>query len=66
MVLKNLALVDDIDNEYRAKAMAQVMECDKFDRDTTVAAHTPYTTVVHRDLWINNIMILKGIIIQIP
>lgn len=65
MVRRELALVDGIDDEYRAKVLAQVIECDDFDRDMNVTEHTPYTTVVHRDLSINNIMVLKGTHIQI-
>lgn len=61
MVRRDLALVDGIDDEYHAKVLAQVIACDEFDRDMNVTEHTPYTTVVHRDFNINNVMLLKGI-----
>lgn len=38
----------------------QFKECDKFNKSTEHIADSPYTTIVHRDLWTNNIMILKG------
>lgn len=49
-----------IDDELREKVLAQLMKCDNFQRDTTQVEDSPYTTIVHRDLWINNIMLLKG------
>lgn len=38
----------------------QLKICDEFGRDTSYTEDTPYTTVVHRDLWTNNIMIKRG------
>lgn len=60
MVLRDLQFVDGLDDEYRARVLTQVADGDKFDRDTIVEEDTPYTTIVHHDLWINNIMLLKG------
>lgn len=56
-----MQLIKGIDDEYRAKILAQLLECDTFSRDTNRVDDSPYTTIVHRDLWINNIMVLKGI-----
>lgn len=49
-----------MDDEYREKVLAQLRKCDELSRDTTRAEDSPYTTIVHQDLWINNIMVLKG------
>lgn len=49
-----------IDDEYREKVLDQLRKCDDLHRDTSRVEDSPYTTVVHRDLWINNIMVLKG------
>ncbi|XP_055309442.1 uncharacterized protein LOC129573174 [Sitodiplosis mosellana] len=54
-----LKFVDDLDPEFRIAIEEQLKICDKFGRDTTRTADTPYTTIVHRDLWTNNIMIKK-------
>lgn len=60
MVRRDLELVEGIDEAYRAKVIAQVLTCDALDRDLNEIEDTPYTTFVHRDLWINNFMLLKG------
>lgn len=44
----------------RIKIEKQLKTCYKFTRDTVRAKDTAFTTVVHRDLWINNVMIKKG------
>lgn len=49
-----------IDDEYLKKVLTQLMKCDDFYRNTKRVEDSPYTTVVHRDLWINNIMVLNG------
>lgn len=49
-----------MDDELRTKIQKQLNIGLDFARDTTRACDTPYTTVVHRDLWINNIMIKRG------
>lgn len=38
----------------------QLRACDKLSRNIVEVEDSPYTTVVHRDLWVNNIMVLKG------
>lgn len=30
------------------------------DKNLIVATDTPYTTVIHNDMWINNVMVRKG------
>lgn len=49
-----------IDDKHRKKVLAQLIKCDDLQRDTARVEDSPYTTIVHRDLWINNIMVLKG------
>lgn len=44
----------------RTTVEKQLKICDLIDRDTVPVPDTPYTTVVHRDLWTNNIMIKMG------
>lgn len=34
---------------------------DKYNKNLTIPTDTPYTTVVHNDLWINNLMVREGI-----
>lgn len=48
----NSELLDKIDHQLRIGM--------DFSRDINRTVDTPYTTVVHRDLWLNNIMIKKG------
>lgn len=55
-----LHLVDDLDHELRTKIKKQLKVGLDFARDTTRASNTSYTTIVHRDLWINNIMIKRS------
>lgn len=52
--------MDDFDADMRIKIRKQLNICDKFNRDTARTLDTPYTTIVHRDLWTNNIMIKRG------
>lgn len=57
-----LNLIDDLDEKLRRKIQNQLKIGFKFLGDLTRANDTPYTTVVHRDLWINYVMIKKGIL----
>lgn len=59
-ICKELRFVDDLNPTLRVKIEMQLNECDKFNKNTEPIADSPYTTIVHRDLWTNNIMILKG------
>lgn len=61
MVRRDLLFVPDIDDEFRTRVLKQIVDGDVYDRNTITEDDTPYTTVVHHDLWINNIMLLKGI-----
>lgn len=40
--------------------MKQLTICSKWRKDTNLQRDTPYTTIVHRDLWTNNIMFTTG------
>lgn len=59
-VCKELPFLDNLDPELLNKIEKQLKICYKFTRDTIRTTDTPYTTAVHRDLWINNVMIKKG------
>lgn len=51
----------NISRQLRRKVNAQIDECIAFSRMNKNGPDTPYSTVVHRDLWANNFMISKGI-----
>lgn len=55
-----LVFIEGLSAERRVAIENQFRICDKFSRRTERAADTPYTTIVHRDLWTNNIMIKRG------
>lgn len=59
-IIDELRFVEDLDEEFRISLEKVLKESDEYDKDSVRAADTPYTTVVHRDLWTNNIMIKKG------
>lgn len=59
-VCRDLDYIEDLDAILKAKLIEQLKYCDAYGRRTDMAADTPYTTIVHRDLWTNNIMLLKG------
>lgn len=59
-VCSDLNHVDSVDVDLIDVIKRQLKICFDFARDTNRAADTPYTTVVHRDLWINNVMIKRG------
>lgn len=53
-------MLKKLDSKLRDKIQRQLKIGNEFSRDTSQTSDTPYTTIVHRDLWINNIMIKKG------
>lgn len=50
----------NIDSDLRSKIEKQFQIGFDFAKDTSETADTPFTTICHRDLWVNNIMISKG------
>lgn len=53
--------IENITPTLLERVKQQMSICSQINRD--IYAHqtdTPYTTIVHRDLWINNIMISRG------
>lgn len=59
-VCSELQYVDNLDPQLREIIKKQLRMNDEFSRNTKRAKDSPYTTVVHRDLWVNNVMILRG------
>lgn len=55
-----LVFVEGLSAERRTAIENQFRISDEFSQKTERAADTPYTTIVHRDLWTNNVMIKKG------
>lgn len=51
-----------LDKELQEKIENQLRDCYRHAR-TMCHTDTPYTTVIHRDLWSTNFMIKKGIFI---
>lgn len=53
-----------INQTLRRKVDAQIKNCIAFSQINKNGSDTPYSTVVHRDLWTNNFMISKGICVD--
>lgn len=53
-------MVKNLTPKVRVDIEKQLKTCFKFTKDTRRADDTPFTTIAHRDLWINNIMIKKS------
>lgn len=52
--------VDSLDTERRAIIQKQLRVCDERGKNPNLVEDTPYTTLVHGDLWTNNVMIKRG------
>lgn len=59
-VHSDLKYVKYIKPELRQKVHAQIERCIAFSQTNKNGPDTPYSTIVHRDLWTNNFMISKG------
>lgn len=55
-----LRYIDGFDFRLRTYLQQRFEICEKIRKIPTHPDDTPYTTVVHRDLWSNNIMVSKG------
>lgn len=55
-----LSFIEGLDAKRRATIEHQFHICNRFAITTDRVVDTPYTTIVHRDLWTNNIMIKRG------
>lgn len=55
-----MQFIDNIDPKLRIEIEKQLRIDFEFTKDTCDVADTSFTTVVHRDLWLNNIMIKRG------
>lgn len=59
-VCSELQYINNLDPQLREIITTQLGICDELSRNTKRSEDSPYTTVVHRDLWVNNIMVLRG------
>lgn len=56
----SLDRIHNFDTDLRAKVSEQLVACSEWRKNTSIQADTPYTTIIHRDLWINNILFTCG------
>lgn len=56
----SLDRIQNFDTVLRAKVSEQLIECSEWRKNTNQQADTPYTTIVHHDLWMNNILFTCG------
>lgn len=56
----SLDRIHNFDGGLRAKVSAQLVRCSEWRKNTNIQADTPYTTIIHRDLWTNNILFTCG------
>lgn len=60
-VRSDLTFVHGIDPVLSSKVDSQIDKCFEFGKLNENGPDTPYSTVVHRDLWTNNFMIRRGL-----
>lgn len=56
----SLDRIHNFDTDLHAKVNEQLVACSEWRKNTSIQADTPYTTIIHRDLWINNILFTCG------
>lgn len=59
-ICSEINYVNSLSDERRVIIQQQLRICDDCGKEQNHVADTPYTTLVHGDLWTNNIMIKKG------
>ena len=52
--------IDDMTLDLKAEFCRQMEMCELRESETQMIPDSAFTTIVHRDFWVNNMMIAKG------